>query len=339
MKRHVALSLAGFIACVFSVAAQPLVVSGEAAISYVRPAAPAVPADNAMSAERVHLGKLLFFDPRLSGSGWISCASCHNPALGWSDGLPTAIGEGMKKLKRHTPTVLNAAYNKLQMWDGRFASLEEQALGPIGSPDEMNMDMPVLLTRLKGVEGYRPIFEKAYPGEGITAQTIAKAIASYERTLVTSDSPFDLWQKGDARAMSAAARRGFELFKGKANCVACHQGHNFTDDGFHNIGVKPLEGFDDVGRFAKVPVKIMRGAHKTASLRDVALTSPYMHNGAYSTLKEVVEMYNRGGDARENLDPNIKKLGLSPAEIDDLVEFMKSLTGKPIAASIPQLPL
>jgi cytochrome c peroxidase len=318
--------------------AQASSVAVEKRPSYDRPAAPAAPADNAMTSERVALGQKLFFDPRLSGSGWVSCATCHNPALGWADGLPLAVGEGMKKLKRHTPTILNAAYNKLQMWDGRFASLEEQALGPITNPDEMNMDMQELLPRLKAIAGYRPLFDAAYPGEGITPASIAKAIASYERTIVSGEAPFDRWRKGDGEALGAAARRGFELFEGKANCVACHQGHNFTDDGFHNIGVKPLAGFDDPGRFAKVPVKMMRGAHKTPSLRDVAYTAPYMHNGAYATLRDVVEMYNRGGDAGEPVDPNMKKLGLTPAEVDDVVAFLQGLAGKPVTATLPLLP-
>ena len=306
--------------------------------SFVRNGAPPVPADNALTPARVDLGWKLFFDPRLSGSGWMSCASCHNPALGWGDGLPLAVGQGMKTLKRHTPTILNSAYNKLQMWDGRFASLEEQALGPITSPDEMNADMRIVVERLQAIEGYKPLFARAYPGEGINERTIAKAIASYERTVISGEAPFDRWLKGDTKAIGAAAKRGFELFNGKANCVACHEGPNFTDDGFHNIGVKPLEGFDDPGRYAKVKVKLMRGAHKTPSLRDVALTAPYMHNGAYATLRQVVEMYNRGGDHKENLDPNMKELNLTDREVDDLVEFMRSLTGKATLVSIPQLP-
>ena len=309
-----------------------------APMSFARLAPPPVPADNRLTRERVELGKMLFFDPRLSGSGWISCATCHNPALGWADALPTARGENMKKLNRHTPTILNSAYNKRQMWDGRFASLEEQALGPIGSPDEMNMDMRILLERLKSIEGYRGHFERAYPGEGITDQTIAKAIASYERTIVSGESAFDRWLLGDAKAIAVSAKRGFELFRGKANCVACHQGPNFTDDGFHNIGVKPLAGVDDPGRFAKVPVQLMKGAHKTPSLRDVAITAPYMHNGAYATLREVVEMYSRGGDDKSNLSPEMKKLDLTDREIDDVVAFLKTLSGKPVQVTLPQLP-
>jgi len=244
----------------------------------------------------------------------------------------------MKALRRRTPTILNAAYSPLQMWDGRFASLEEQALGPIGSADEMNMDTPALVKRLKSIAGYAPLFERAYPGEGVSEKTVAKAIARFERTIVSGDAPFDRWQKGDARALSEGARRGFELFRGKADCVACHDGPNFTDDGFHNIGVKPRDGILDMGRFELVPVKSMTGAFKTPSLRDVARRPPYMHNGAYATLREVVEMYSRGGDAEGKLDPNMKKLGLSPAEVDDVVEFLESLTGPPLQVAVPQLP-
>ena len=306
--------------------------------SYVRDEAPPVPADNAVTYARVELGKRLFFDPRLSGSGWISCATCHNPALGWGDGLPTAIGHGMKTLKRHTPTILNSAYNKRQMWDGRFATLEEQALGPISSADEMNMDIAEMVKRLKSINGYQVLFDLAYPGEGISDRTVAKAIASFERTIVSRTSPFDRWQSGERGAVSPAVKRGFELFRGKANCVACHDGAHFSDDGFHNVGVLQYPGVDDPGRFAKVAVKVMKGAHKTPSLRDVAYTAPYMHNGAYATLREVVEMYSRGGDATENLDPNIRKLDLTPSEIDDIVAFLESLAGDPVVVAAPQLP-
>jgi cytochrome c peroxidase len=306
--------------------------------SFVRDEAPPVPADNALTYARIELGKRLFFDPRLSGSGWISCASCHNPALGWSDGLPTAIGHGMKPLKRHTPTILNTAYNKRQMWDGRFDSLEEQALGPITSADEMNMDIAGMLKRLKSIKGYGTLFDLAYPGEGINDKTVAKAIASFERTIVSRTSPFDRWQSGERNAVGPAVKRGFELFRGKANCVACHDGANFSDDGFHNVGVRQHPGVDDPGRFAKVAVKAMKGAHKTPSLRDVAYTAPYMHNGAYATLREVVEMYSRGGDVTDNLDPNIRRLELTAPEIDDIVAFLESLAGDPVIVAAPQLP-
>lgn len=298
-----------------------------------------VPADNTLTPARIELGKALFFDPRLSGSQWISCASCHNPGLGWGDGLPTAIGDGMKTLPRATPTVLNVAFNQVQMWDGRARTLEEQALGPIVADGEMRQSMPILLARLSTIQGYVALFERAYPGEGINEKTLGKAIASFERTVISRDAPFDRWIQGDKNAMSAAAKRGFALFEGKADCVACHQGFNFVDDGFHNIGVKPIPGQpEDLGRYTQRKVNVLKGAFKTPTLRDVALTAPYMHNGIYKTLDEVVDHYDRGGDVKENLDPNIKPLDLSKREKADLVEFMKALTGAPLTVTIPQLP-
>ena len=306
---------------------------------YLRPHAVPAPADNAVTPARIELGKNLFFDPRLSGSQWISCASCHNPGLGWSDGLPTAMGDGMKKLPRATPTILNTAYNKLQMWDGRAASLEEQATGPIKAQAEMNMDIYILLDRLSAIPGYKKLFEQAYPGEDITEKTVAKAIASFERTIVSTESPFDQWRKGNEGAVDASVKRGFVLFEGKAKCEKCHQGFNFTDDGFHNIGLKPTPGLaPDEGRFAQRKVPILKGAFKTPTLRDIAHTAPYMHNGAYTTLEQVIEHYNRGGDTNENLDPNIFALDLSKTEKADLLNFLNSLTGTPLITTIPQLP-
>lgn len=305
---------------------------------YLRPIPAPYPADNVPTADRVELGKNLFFDPRLSGSEWISCATCHNPALSWSDGLPTMIGNNMAKGKRSTPTILNTAYNKMQFWDGRAATLEEQALGPIQAPGEMHQDLDELVKRLTAIEGYRTAFDVAYPAEGISKQSIAKAIASFERSVVSTESPFDRWRMGNQKAISDSAKRGFKLFEGKANCAACHQGFNFADDGFHNIGL-PESGEADVGRFAHRKVKVNKGAFKTPTLRDIDLTAPYMHNGAYTTLDEVVEHYNKGGVSMENLDPNLKPLNLTDPEKKDIVAFLKSLTGKPMALTIPLLPV
>lgn len=297
-----------------------------------------VPADNKMTRARIALGKTLFFDPRLSGSRWISCATCHNPALGWSDGLSTALGHGMVKLRRASPTLVNVAYGRIFMWDGRKATLEEQALGPIQSKDEMNMDMSVMLDRISAIPAYGEMLKHAYPGERISADVVAKALASYERTIISKNTPFDRWRQGDTGAVSASAKRGFELFLDKAGCSACHQGFNFTDDGFHNIGLKTPEGMAaDEGRYEQRQVKSMMGAFKTPTLREVALTAPYMHNGVYQTLEEVVEHYDRGGDVQDNLDPNISPLHLTAKEKADLVELMKSLS-KPVFVALPHLP-
>jgi cytochrome c peroxidase len=224
------------------------------------------------------------------------------------------------------------------MWDGRKPSLEEQALGPISADAEMHQDLAQLPKKLDAIPGYRAMFDAAYPGEGITEKTIGKAIASFERTVVSTESPFDRWRKGDQNAVSESAKRGFALFTGKANCTACHQGFNFCDDGFHNIGVKTISGEEDVGRFAHRKVKVLRGAFKTPTLRDVALTAPYMHNGIYKTLEEVVEHYDRGGDVKDNLSQDIKPLSLNDQEKNDLVEFMRSLTGVPMTVAVPRLP-
>jgi cytochrome c peroxidase len=305
---------------------------------YLRPAKAPEPVHNVGTPARIALGKTLFFDPRLSGSNWISCASCHNPSRGWSDGLPTGIGHGMQVLKRATPALLNCGFNTTLMWDGRAPSLEEQALGPIAAEAEMNQDLPGLVRKLSAIPGYLPMFEAAYTGEGISEKTIGKAIAAYERTILSGESPFDRWRKGDARAVDASVKRGFAVFEGKGKCVKCHEGFNFTDNGFHNLGLRNTGGEEDVGRFAQRPVKVAYGAFRTPTLRDVELTSPYMHNGIYGTLEEVVEHYDRGGDVTENLSPNMTPLGLSEREKADLVSFMKSLTGKQMVVTLPQLP-
>jgi cytochrome c peroxidase len=304
---------------------------------WLRPEAAPAPAENMPNQARIKLGEFLFFDPRLSRKGSMSCASCHNPALGWSDGLKTAVGFDMHTLPRATPTIINASFNPIQMWDGRKGTLEEQALGPIQAEGEMNLPLPELLSRLKAIPGYAAFFEEAYPGMGITEVTVARAIASYERTVLSTESPFDRWRKGDEKAVNDSVKRGFELFTGKANCAICHMGYNFTDNGFHNIGLRDT-GAEDVGRFAQRPLKSMRGAFKTPTLRDISLTAPYMRNGAYTTLIEVVDHYDRGGDDKENLDINMVPLGLSGTEKADLVAFMESLTGAPREVRVPVLP-
>ena len=293
------------------------------------------PADNRITPDRVRLGKMLFFDPRLSGSNKMSCSSCHDPAHEWADALPTAIGRDQKILKRATPSLINAAFNSLQMWDGRFHSLEEQATGPILSVNEMNGVTEQIIAKLQSIPAYVSAFNKAYPGEGVSKDALGKAVACFERTIIERDTPFDHWIDGDEKAINSSAKQGFRLFVGKANCVACHQAPNFTDEGFHNIGLK---GVGDEGRYAIVPIKRVQGAFKTPSLRDVALTPPYMHDGSYRTLEEVIDHYDRGGDDKQNLDPNMKPLNLTQQEKKDLVEFLKSLACTHPDFSRPRLP-
>ena len=330
MKQYLALALSSVM---MGIIGSTFAADGVEEQSYTRPAMPA-PKDNQLTPDRIELGKHLFFDPRLSGSNWISCATCHNPTLGWSDGLPTAIGHGMKVLGRATPTILNTGYQRFQFWDGRVKTLEEQALEPIIAGDEMAGNLDDIIKKLAVIKGYQDMFEKAYPGEGLSKVTMAKALASFERSIVATEAPFDRFYKGDQKAISDSAKKGFELFKGKANCAACHQNHNFSDDGFHNVGLK---GNQDVGRFAKVPINVLKGAFKTPTLRDIALTAPYMHNGIYKTLDEVVDHYDRGGDGEVN-DPNMKKLNLTPEEKKHIVAFLHSLTGVPLEVTFPHLP-
>jgi cytochrome c peroxidase len=305
---------------------------------WLLPAVPQ-PEDNTSTPGRVELGKALFFDPRLSGNGAISCATCHNPALGWSDGLKTAVGWGGQTLPRATPTVVNTAFNTQFMWDGRKKSLEDQALGPMKTPAEMNTDFTVALSRLRSVPGYVAMFDKAYPGAGISEETIAKAIAAFERTVVSRDSAFDRWLAGDRKAMTVAQWRGFKVFNdpAKGNCATCHSGPNFTDNGYHNIGIAPA-GEPDLGRFNIRKVASMKGAFKTPTLRDIELTAPYFHDGSAATLRDVVEHYARGGDDRSNLSDSIKPLDLTEQDKSDLVEFMKALTGRRTTVALPNLP-
>jgi cytochrome c peroxidase len=297
------------------------------------------PADNVPTPERVELGKKLYFDPRLSGDGNMSCATCHNPSLGWSDGLPTAKGAKSMVLGRASPTIINTAYNSIQMWDGRKASLEDQAMGPMEATAEMNMDTARLFKWLNGNAEYRALFAKAYPGEAIDAKTLSKAIATYERTAISNNSPFDRWVKGDANAMTPPQLNGFRLFVGKARCSVCHSAPNFTDNGFHNLGL-PSYGVPDpdLGRFAQKPIKRMRGAFKTPTIRDIGRTAPYFHDGSAKTLMEVVEHYNKGGVVKTDLAPDIQPLNLTQQEKEDLVAFMQSLSSPFQTVALPELP-
>lgn len=305
-------------------------------LKYKRPAKSPSPADNAPSTERVALGKALFFDPRLSASGVTSCGTCHNPSFAWGDGMPRAVGHGMKTLGRRTPTILNVAWGELYFWDGRAASLEEQALGPIKAAGEMNLPLDQMLAKVKAVAGYTPMFDAAYPGEGITENTVAKAIANFERTVVSARAPFDEWISGNEAAISESAKRGFDLFNTKAECFQCHAGWNFTDDGFHDIGLRS----EDPGRGAIIPqAEGVQFAKKTPTLRNVDRRAPYMHDGSEGTLDEVVRFYNRGGDVqRANLDIHVKPLQLSDAEITALCDFMHTLTSDDPAVTLPVLP-
>jgi cytochrome c peroxidase len=303
---------------------------------YARPTSIPFPASNPYTPAKAELGKQLYYDPRLSASGSQSCSSCHNPALSWGDGLAKGIGFGQKQLGRRSPTVLNAAWGSIFFWDGRAGTLEQQALGPIQSPGEMNMPIDELIKHLQAIPGYQQAFEAAFPGEGLKPDTVARAIATFERTIVSPDAPFDQWIAGDEKAISQSAKNGFAIFNTKAACNACHSGWNFTDDSFYDIGLPS----DDIGRGKFLPDTVRaQHAFKTPGLREIATRRPYMHDGSIATLEAVVEHYDQGGVARPSRSDLIKPLGLTAQEKADLVAFLRTL-GAPqqVSASLPSLP-
>ena len=318
---------------------QEVPAAGDADKTWVLGKAPA-PEANPATAAKVELGKALFFDPRLSGNGTLSCASCHNPALGWSDGLKTGVGINGTALGRATPTIFNMAYNTQFMWDGRKKSLEDQALGPMKTAEEMRTDFSAAVAMLTSSDGYVALFARAYPGEVIGEEAIAKAIAAFERTVVSEDSRFDRWLAGDRKALTAQEYRGYQVFNDpkRGGCANCHSGPNFTDNGFHNIGLMPIDGKVDEGRYKIKAIASLKGAFKTPTLRDIALTAPYFHDGSAATLMDVVEHYNRGGDDKTNLSKDVRPLNLSARDKEDLVAFMNALGGRPVSVAIPTLP-
>ena len=302
---------------------------------YQRPAKVPASKANPTTPEKVALGQMLFFDPRLSGSGVISCATCHNPALGWSDGLPKGLGHMGGRLGRRTPTILNVAYGEPYFWDGRAATLEDQAKGPLTSAKEMNMPADAAISRIESIPGYVAAFNRAFPGRDISLDTFAAAVASYERTVISSSAPFDKWVEGDEQAVSAAAKRGFVLFDGKANCAVCHSGWRMSDDGFHDIG---LPGTDQ-GRAAVAPgIVQLEHAFKTPTLRNINQRAPYMHDGSMPTLAAVIDHYDHGFEHRDSLDTQIHPLGLTGDEKSDLLAFLDTLTSVDAPTVVPVLP-
>jgi cytochrome c peroxidase len=288
-----------------------------------------VPEDNPIGADKVALGKLLYFDPRFSKDRTISCASCHNPYHGFADPSPTSAGVARALGGRNSPTVINRLFSAEQFWDGRAPDLERQAHGPLVNPVEMAMPShDEVVARVKAIKGYAPLFRKAFGDETVDIDRVGKAIAAYERTVVAGNSPFDRYQAGETDALSASAARGKALFDGRANCKACHTGFNFTDETYQNIGVGMDRSQPDVGREAVTKDAADRGKFKTPTLRNVAQTAPYMHDGSEPTLAATIEFYDRGGVPNPNLSKEIRPLKLTLQEKRDLVAFLESLTGE-----------
>ncbi len=322
----------------------------------------------------VRLGRWLFFDKRISVDGSVSCATCHRPENAFSEPTAVSTGVGGKKGKRKAPSFLNQAWTRTPhfFWDGRAASLEEQAAGPMVNPIEMgNTDHDLVVDRIRWIPGYRPYFAEAFGNDEVTIDRIAKAIADYERTRMSGNSPYDKWrndldpgdfeveeqgfpddeddaydgsdeprkQYRDGKHVSAQVKLGHLVFFEKANCNQCHLGSNFSDGLFHNLGVgwdPKQKEFSDIGRFEMTKKDEDRGAFKTPGLRDVRKHAPYMHDGSVKTLGEVVEWYNRGGEKNPWLSPKIKPLNLTAEEVDALVAFMEALDGEGYQDTAPE---
>jgi len=270
------------------------------------------PDDNPLTAEKVALGRKLFFDTRLSRNQTVACASCHDLKHAFTDGKPLSEGVFGRRGTRSAPTLVNRGYGGSQFWDGRARSLEEQVLKPIQDPNEMDMTLEEVSSRI-----------------GLTRQEISRSLSSYLRSIRSGNSAFDRHVNGDPQALTEEQRRGLQVFRVKGNCNACHVGPNFTDERFHNTGVSwREERWLDEGRFGVTMRPEDRGAFKTPTLREVALTAPYMHDGSLATLEDVVEFYNRGGKSNPHLDSEIQPLHLSEEEKRALVSFLRALSGE-----------
>ena len=319
---------------------------------------------NPMTRAKIELGRQLYFDPRLSADGTISCATCHHPDTGWTAATKTGVGIRDQVGGRNSPVAFNRILSDLQFWDGRAATLEAQAVGPIENPIEMGNTHSGCVECVSGIEGYRIQFEKIF-GD-VSIENVGKAIATFERAIVTGPSPFDYYEDAQrfvdvtdeelaedpafaaevrqaradfaAHKMSDSAVRGRELFFGKANCTACHVGPNLADEMYRNLGVGMDAEKPDLGRYEITKVEKDKGAFKTPTVRNVTETAPYMHDGSQATLEDVVEWYNKGGHPNPWLDEKVVKLNLTAQEKADLVEFMKACTGPFAPVEMGRLP-
>jgi cytochrome c peroxidase len=281
--------------------------------------------ENPLTEQRVRLGRRLFFDPILSADNTVACASCHQPEHGFAGSESRPRGIRGQRGPRRASSLFNRAYGTSFFWDGRESTLEGQALRPIEDPTEMGSTIAAVLDRLRADATYKAQFEAAFT-EGLTADNLGRALASFERVLLRGDSPVDRFRRqGNTEALTARERQGLWLYESKGRCWRCHSGANFTDESYHNTGVSWGKVPADLGRFAVTKKKEDRGRFKTPTLRGVALTGPYMHDGSLKSLEDVVEFYNRGGGANPKLDPVLAPLNLSKDEMRDLVAFLKAL--------------
>jgi cytochrome c peroxidase len=286
------------------------------------------PKNNPYSAAKAELGRYLYYDKRLSADGTISCATCHDPKYGFTDGAPVSTGIRGQKGGRSAPTVVNRGLAVVQFWDGRADSLEEQAKGPIANPIEMGNTHEAAVATLNKIAGYKPMFAKAFGTEEINLDRTVMAIATFERTVLSGNAPYDRYKKGDKRAMTPEQIHGMSVFFDKAKCDRCHENSNFTLNAYANIGVGMDKPEPDLGRYTITKDPRDWGVFKVPTLREIEHTAPYMHDGSLKTLEEVVDYYDKGGAPNKNLDSNIRKLNLTDQDKKDLVAFMKALSGE-----------
>lgn len=289
-----------------------------------------IPNDNPLTKEKIALGKLLFFDKRLSANNTIACANCHMPTLVFTDGQPVSTGIHGQQGGRSAPTAINRLFSSAQFWDGRAATLEAQSVGPFANPVEHGFaNHEALVAKVLSIEGYQSLFQNAFGTDTITVDLIGKAIASFQRTLLSGNSDYDKFGVGGQdHALSPGAQSGLQVFVGKGQCLRCHFGFNFTDERFHNLGVDWDKDHVDVGRYGVTRDPKDLGAFKTPTLREVARTAPYMHDGRFATLRQVVDFYDQGGTANPHLDPLIKPLHLTEQEKEDVIQFLHALNGE-----------
>ena len=300
---------------------------------YAPPGSVPYPDDDPPSPAKARLGQALFFDPILSRARDIACSSCHQPALSWSDGRARAIGTSHSPMSLRSPTLIDVAWMGRLGWDGKFRDIEAVTFSPITAHDNMDLTEDEAVARLKAVPSYVRRYVDAFGTAEIDRHGIEQALATYERSIVSGEAPFDRWVAGDGSAVTPAARRGFALFDGRAGCAHCHSGWSFSDGSFHDIGTATG---DDIGRGRLFPSSVkLRYAFKTPTLRDVARRGPYMHDGSLPDLRAVIDLYDRGGVARPSRSEEIHPLGLSERDKDDLLAFLDTLTEGPGPAVEP----
>ena len=287
-----------------------------------------VPEDNPLTREKVELGRTLFSDPILSRDKRLACAGCHEPERAFTDGRTVSRGVFGRQGTRHVPTLINRGYGRAFFWDGRISSLEEQVLQPIQDPTEMDMTLKDVVERLRRDREYSELFQAVF-GRIPTHVDLANALASYVRTILSGNAPVDRYDSGEREALSQQERQGLGIFRGKGNCWVCHLGPTFTDEGFHNTGVAWRDGeLLDQGRYMVTGKENDRGAFKVPTLREVARTVPYMHDGSLATLEDVVDFYDRGGNSNPYRDAELRPLNLTATEKQALISFLHALSGR-----------